>query len=244
MRCVRPLAVLDGAMVYRIPKIGRVLEQLDRASVLARWSPCCLVAVVLKSWCVSEHHNIDQSGKILYANPHRHPIGTTRTKCCRGLAMPGYYGGGSHFSDCRPGGREMKVDRDVFDRYASDVSDAYSQRQRLSEPCLRGRRHVHPIVGRRCRSGNSRSTSVAGKDRTKQQYQPFQHGFRSRGTASDIHVYWEEPINTLDGGVVTIKPPGGGARTESNHPFGFAHLIVDALENGGNLVVDRANYHE
>ncbi len=166
-------------MAYRIPEIGRVLEQLDRASVLARWSPCCLVAVVLKSWCVSEHHNIDQSGKVLHANPHRHPIGTTRTKCCRGLAMPGYHGGGSHFSDCRPGGREMKVDRDVFDRYAIGVSDAYSQCQRLSEPCLRGCRHIHPVVGRRCRSGNSRSTSVAGKDRTKQQYGDNPDGYKA-----------------------------------------------------------------
>src|SRR5262245_52762264 len=77
-----------------------------------------------------------------------------------------------------------------------------------------------------------------------QQHQPLQHRFRTWWAASNVDINWNDPINALHCRIVAIESSRGGACPEGYYPFWLAHLVVHALEYGGNFMVDGAYDHQ
>ncbi len=68
--------------------------------------------------------------------------------------------------------------------------------------------------------------------------------FRPRWTAGDVFVDRDDLINTLQGTVVVVDPAGSGAGTNTDDPFGLAHLVVDPVQYRYLLVGDCAADNE
>src|SRR5207247_3345824 len=73
---------------------------------------------------------------------------------------------------------------------------------------------------------------------------PVQNGFRAGRAAWNVSVYRNDIVDPLDGCVVVVEPSGARTDPERNHPFGFAHLFVHAVEDRSDLVTDGSHHKE
>src|SRR6266849_4093938 len=77
-----------------------------------------------------------------------------------------------------------------------------------------------------------------------QDLEAVEHLLGSRRAAGHVDVHRNDAVGALQGGVVVVEAARAGADAEGHHPFRFAHLLVDALQDRALLDVDGADDHQ
>src|SRR5581483_1141878 len=79
---------------------------------------------------------------------------------------------------------------------------------------------------------------------TLQFHQSIKDCFRPRGAAWHIHIYRNNAVNSLHRRVVIVKTTTCGTCPKGHDPLRLRHLLINALQNRGELLIDRADNHE
>src|SRR5579863_4572415 len=61
--------------------------------------------------------------------------------------------------------------------------------------------------------------------------QAVEHRLRPRRASGNIHMHRNDPIDSLQHGVVVVGAARTGAGAERDHPLGRGHLLIDAAQN-------------
>ncbi len=81
-------------------------------------------------------------------------------------------------------------------------------------------------------------------DLVLQLHDPVDHHFGPRGTAGDVDVDRDDPVDAQHRRVVLVEAAARRADAEGHHPLRLAHLLVDLEQHRRLLVRDRADDHQ